>query len=97
MRMLVTREHIECSSTKKEHAATRCHLERSRPRFRVGIRLALFRRVILSVGHSPQPNPKGRCKASGSTAKKVRQAQNDTGGECDPRRATAYAVGSRGA
>ena len=49
--------------------ATR-HLKRSRPRFRVGIRLALFRRVILSVGHSPQPNPKGRCKASGSTAKK---------------------------
>ena len=144
------REHIECSPTEKEHAATRCHprtrrflsgffaslendgerkrrregsrvaqmllcnvngasrtstpttaprchLERSRPRFRVGVRLALFRRVILSVGHSPQPNPKGRCKASGSTAKKFDKLRMTRAARYDPRRATAYALGSRGA
>ena len=54
--------------------APRCHLEQSRPRFRVGVRLALLR-----------------------LAAKVRQAQKDTGGEVETRRATAYAVGSRGA
>ena len=33
----------------------------------------------------------------GIYGEKVRQAQNDTGGECDPRGITVYALGSRGA